>query len=59
MTRQRDRADRCPEHATGHRYAPSYAGGYHADGSARVWACPCGATIRFQPWPPVHVGYAR
>jgi len=54
MTHQ-SKADRCNQHPRGHRYAPTGSGGYWPDGSARVWSCDCGAVIRFQPWPPVHV----
>jgi hypothetical protein len=49
------RGTSCPD-GRQHRYAPSAVDGYHADGSARTWACTCGASIRFQPWPPVTVG---
>ena len=54
MTHQ-SKADRCNQHPRGHRYAPTFTGGFWPDGSARVWSCDCGATIRFQPWPPVTV----
>lgn len=53
------RKRRCPVTGRDHRYVPSASGGYHADGSAKVWGCECSATIRFQPWPPVTVGRAR
>ena len=42
-----------------HAYHPSPVGGYHPDGSARVWLCDCGARIAFKPWPPVTVRWAR
>ena len=56
---KRAAADRCPEYATGHRHAPNMAGGPHPDGSAKVWVCTCGASIRFQPYPPVQVRWRR